>query len=159
MLREFGVPFHCHYSQVPSNLDWKYRLGCYLLELFNFLLELIIIIIIISYLKPWCCMRIVRIREEYFIIIIIIIMSRCQHGSSWPSPAPVSIVHRSRQVFKVKSRIGTALLYIDSSWSSCLCSSMWRGPQKYVTYEFLSTSLAVSRMSGSSNLDSFRDRW
>ena len=40
-----------------------------------------------------------------------------------------------------------------------LCSSMWRGPQDYVTYEFVPTSPAVSRMSGSSNLDSFRDGW
>ena len=30
-------------------------------------------------------------------------------------------------------------------------------PQEYVTYEFVPTSLAVSLMSGSSNLDSFRD--
>ena len=35
----------------------------------------------------------------------------------------------------------------------------WRGPQEYVAYEFVLTSLSVSRMSGSSNLDSFRDRW
>ena len=44
-------------------------------------------------------------------------------------------------------------------WSSCLCSSMWRGPQEYVTYEFVPISPAVSRMSGSSNLDSFCDGW
>ena len=49
------------------------------------------------------------------------------------------------------------LLYVDSSWSSCLCTSMWRGPQKYVTNEFIPTSPAVSHMSGSSDLDSFRD--
>ena len=36
---------------------------------------------------------------------------------------------------------------------------MWRGPQGYVAYEFVSTSQAVSCMSGSSNLDSFRDEW
>ena len=34
---------------------------------------------------------------------------------------------------------------------------MWRGPLEYVTYEFIPSSLAVSRISGSSNLDSFRD--
>ena len=39
---------------------------------------------------------------------------------------PVSIVHRSREVFKATSCIGTEQLYIGSSWSSCLCSSMWR---------------------------------
>ena len=25
-------------------------------------------------------------------------------------------------------------LYVVSSWSSCLCLSMWRGPQEYVTW-------------------------
>ena len=40
-----------------------------------------------------------------------------------------------------------------------LCSSMWRGPQKYIAYEFDLTSPAVSCMSGSSNLDSFHDGW
>ena len=44
-----------------------------------------------------------------------------------------------------------------SSLSSCLCSSMRRGPEKYVTYEFVPTSPAVPCMSGSSNFDSFRD--
>ena len=32
------------------------------------------------------------------------------------------------------------------------------GPQEYITYEFVPASLAVSRMSGSSNLNSFHDR-
>ena len=36
---------------------------------------------------------------------------------------------------------------------------MWRGPQEYITYEFVPTSPAVSRMSSSSNFDSFRDGW
>ena len=72
---------------------------------------------------------------------------------------PVSIVHSSREVFKAISCIGTELLYIGSSCSSCLCSSMCRGPQEYVDYEFVLTSLAVSRMSSSSNWDSFRDGW
>ena len=39
-------------------------------------------------------------------------------------------------------RIGTELLYVGYCLSSCLCSSMWRGPQEYVTYEFVSTSPA-----------------
>ena len=34
---------------------------------------------------------------------------------------------------------------------------MWKGPHEYVTYEFVHTFLAVSHMTGSSNLDSFRD--
>ena len=36
---------------------------------------------------------------------------------------------------------------------------MWTGPQEYMTYELVSTSLAVSHMSGSTNFDSFRDGW
>ena len=36
---------------------------------------------------------------------------------------------------------------------------MWKGRQLYVAYEFVLTSPAVSRMSGSSNFDSFRDGW
>ena len=31
------------------------------------------------------------------------------------------------------SRIDTKLLYISSSWTSCLCSSMWRGPLEYIS--------------------------
>ena len=72
---------------------------------------------------------------------------------------PVSIVHRPREGFQATSYIGTELLYIGSSWSSNLCSSMWRGPLEYIAYEFALTSPVVSHMSGSSNLDSFRDRW
>ena len=35
---------------------------------------------------------------------------------------------------------------------------MYGGPQEYITYEFVPASLAVSCMSGSSNLNSFCDR-
>ena len=57
-----------------------------------------------------------------------------------------SIVHCFRQVFRVTSRIGTEMLYVGSSWSSCLCSFMWRGPQEYITYEFILTSPAAQDM-------------
>ena len=57
------------------------------------------------------------------------------------------------------SCISTELSYIGSSWLSYLCSSIWRGPQKYIAYKSVLTSSAVSRMSGSSNFDSFRDGW
>ena len=40
-----------------------------------------------------------------------------------------------------------------------LCSSMWRGPQEHITSELVPASPAVSRMSGSSNFDNFRDGW
>ena len=62
-----------------------------------------------------------------------------------------SIVHCSRKVFQGTFCSSTVLLYIGSSWSSCLCSSIWRGSQEYVTFEFISTSPAVFHMSGSSN--------
>ena len=62
-----------------------------------------------------------------------------QTSSSWscctislviPDPFPplFSIVHYFWQVFKATSCIGTELLYVGSSWLSCLSSSMWRGP-------------------------------
>ena len=51
-----------------------------------------------------------------------------------PISPPFSIIHCFQQVFKATSRIGTELLYVGSSWPSCLCSAMWRGPQEYITY-------------------------
>ena len=92
-------------------------------------------------------------------IIIIIIMSRHQQGYPWTSPATLLYRPCFWLVFKTTSHIGTGLLYVGSCWSSCLCSSMWRGPLEYVTYEFVPTSPVVSRMSGSSKLDSFRGGW
>ena len=76
-----------------------------------------------------------------------------------PFLPPLSIIHCFRLVFKAISCIGTEQLYVGSSWSSCLCSSMWRGPWEHITYKFVPTSPAVSCMSGSSNLDSFCDGW
>ena len=76
-----------------------------------------------------------------------------------PLSSPHSIVHCFRQVFMTTSRIGTELLCVDSGWSSCICSAMWRGPQECITYELIPTSPAVFHMSGSSNFDSFRDGW
>ena len=66
--------------------------------------------------------------------------------SDIPNPLlpPFSIVHRSQQVLKVTSCISTELLYVGSSWPFCLCSSMWRGPQEYVTSEFILTFPTVS---------------
>ena len=55
-----------------------------------------------------------------------------------------------------------SLSSIATGRSSCLhpvsaqsCSSMCRGPQEYVAYEFIPISPVVSHMSGSSNFDSF----
>ena len=76
---------------------------------------------------------------------------------------PYAGVHRSTSLTisslllqQCPACIGTELLYIGSS---CLCSSMWRGPQEYITYEFVPSSTLVSRMSGSSNFDSLRGGW
>ena len=52
-----------------------------------------------------------------------------------PLSPHLTIVHCFQQVIKATSRIGTGLLYVGSSWTSCLCSSMWRGPQEYISYE------------------------
>ena len=76
-----------------------------------------------------------------------------------PLLLPFSIIHRFWSVFKATSCIGTLLLYVVASWSSCLFSSMWGSPQENVTYEFVPTFPSVSRMSVSTNLDSFRDGW
>ena len=91
------------------------------------------------------------------IIIIIITLSRNQHGYPWPSPA--TLLYRPLLTAGPQNHIhiGTELLYVGSSWSSCLSSAMWRGPQEYITHELVHTSPAVFRMSGSSNLDSFHD--
>ena len=70
-----------------------------------------------------------------------------------------SIAHRSREVFQATSCIGTELLHSCFSSSSYLCSSMGWDPLEYVTHELVLTSPAVSRISGSSNLDTFGDGW
>ena len=78
-----------------------------------------------------------------------------------PLSPPLPIVHCFRQVLRATRRILIELLQVGSSWSPWLWSAMWRGPWEYITYELVPTSTAVSCMSGSSNLDSFRDggRW
>ena len=76
-----------------------------------------------------------------------------------PPSLPLPIVHCFRQILKATSRIGTELLYVGSSWSSCFCSSIWRGPQEYITYDLVPSSPAASCMFGSSNFNSFHDRW
>ena len=69
------------------------------------------------------------------------------------------IPHCFQQILRATSRIGTELLYVGSGWTSCFCSCMERGPQEYITYELVPTSPAVTRVSVSSNLDSFRYGW
>ena len=84
------------------------------------------------------------------IINIIIIMSRYEHGYPWPSRATLPnhlLLSAGLQPFRATSHIVTELLYVGSSWSSWFCSSMWRGPQEYITYELVPTSPAVSHVS------------
>ena len=98
----------------------------------------------------------------FFFPLYITISSSCRAIStdiSDPFSPPFSIIHCFWQVLRTTFHISTELLYIGSSWLSCLCSSMWRDPQEYITYEFVLTSPAVSHMSGSSNSDSFCDGW
>ena len=75
------------------------------------------------------------------------------HAISMDITNPLSpllpIIHCFWQVFRGTSSICTELLYVCSSWTSCLCSSLWRGPQEYITYKLAPPSPAVSRMSGS----------
>ena len=77
--------------------------------------------------------------------------------SPWPFLATLLYHPLLPEVFKATCCISTKLLYVGSSGSFCLWSSIWSGLQEYVTYEFVPTSPAVSRISGSSNLDNFRD--
>ena len=76
-----------------------------------------------------------------------------------PLSPPLLIDHYFRHVLSDTSRIGIELLYVVSSWSSCLCTTMRRCSLEYLTYELVPISPAVSCMSGSSNFDSFRDGW
>ena len=59
-------------------------------------------------------------------IIIIIIMSCCQRRSPWPSL--ITRLYRSSLPIGLQGYIlyQSALLYIGSTWMSCLCSSMWK---------------------------------
>ena len=85
-------------------------------------------------------------RQKSFILSIA--SSSC-HASSTDfldSPLPlISIVHRFWQVFSVTSCVHTELLLISSSWPSNTFSSMWRGPEENVTYEFVSPAFLVCR--------------
>ena len=94
--------------------------------------------------------------------VSLLLLSLCRAiGTDIPDPfsPPLPIVHHFRQVLRATLRIVTVLLYVDSSWSPCFRTAMWRSPQEYITDELVPTSPTVSCMSGSSNLDSFRDGW
>ena len=98
-------------------------------------------------------------------ICILLLSVNHHHSSSYRAistdiPDPLSphfpIVYYFRQILRATSRMGTDLLYVDSSWTFCLCSSMGRGPQEHLNHEIVLASPTVSRVSASSNFDSFR---
>ena len=76
-----------------------------------------------------------------------------------PFSPPLPIFYCFWQVLRVTFCIGTELQYVGPSWSSCLCTSMLKDPQEYISYELIPTSPAVSRMSRLCNFDSFHDWW
>ena len=82
-------------------------------------------------------------------------------ATSMDIPDPLSpllpIIHRFWQVFRATSHILTELLYVCSSWSSCFCLAICRGPLEYITDKFVLASPVVSCVSGSSNFYSFHD--
>ena len=85
---------------------------------------------------------------------------RYHHHHDVVPSARISLTPRYRPLLPVGLQV--YILYrhravVCRSWRGVLlCLSMWGGPQEYVTYEFTSTSPAVSHMSGS-NSDNFRD--
>ena len=107
------------------------------------------------------------IQQKLYAFCLISCESSSSPSSCWaistdiPDPLlpPLPIVHCFQQVLGATSHISTELLYVGSSWLSCLCTSMWRGPQEYITYELVPTSPVVSCMSGLSNFESFHDGW
>ena len=122
--------------------------------------EYILINVIVSYtyFLIFCICHKILTRNIY--IYIYISSSSCRAAST-DIPDPLSplflIVLRLWQIFMATSRILIELLYVCSSWLSCFCSAICGGPSEYITYELVSASPAVSRVSGSSKLDSFCD--
>ena len=63
---------------------------------------------------------------------------------------------RSSRLYPVSAQSCCIEVLADRPAFARLCEG---GPQKYIAYEFVLISPALSRMSGSSNLDSFCDGW
>ena len=91
--------------------------------------------------------------------IIIIIMLRYQHRYSWPSltTPPYRPLHSTDPQGYIQYQHRAAICRFEMD--VLLCLSIGRGSQEYITYELVPTSLAASRMSGSSNFESFHDGW
>ena len=77
-----------------------------------------------------------------FVYIFVYISSSCR-AISMDIPDPLSLLSNAY------SRLSGLHPVLAQGCLSCLCLSLWRGPQEYITYELIPTSPAVSRMSGS----------
>ena len=114
------------------------------------------------YLVKNSCFYLSSLKDQWFLLPAPLSSSSsscCAASTDISDPLSplLPIIHRLRQVFRTTSRILTKLLYVCSSWSSSFCSAICGGPLEYITYELVPASPAVSCVSDSSNLDSFRD--
>ena len=108
------------------------------------ILQVLFFFIIIDYYYVWSSGRLTEI--SWFVCILksqrSLCVSRTDSGlcissssssscraASMDIPDPLSpllpITHRLWQVLRTTSRILTELLYVGSSWSSCICSAIW----------------------------------
>ena len=90
--------------------------------------EPIIFIILPFMFKSFFISLVLSLSLNIIIINVIIIIIIIVATTDLPDPlsSPVSIIHRSRQVFQATSCIGIELLYISSTLSSCLCEGVHR---------------------------------
>ena len=97
--------------------------------------------------------------ELHIIIIIIIIISHRQRGSPWTSPS--TLLYRPLLPIGLQGYILYLHRAVTCSFKLVVLPLLVHVKRftEYVTCEFLLTSPAVFRMSGLSNLDSFRDGW
>ena len=138
------------------------------ITIYLYFIHYTLLFIYIIYIYIYIYIYIIHYTLLYIYIIYIYIYiyisssssSSC-HATSKDIPDPLlpllHIVHRLWLAFRATSRILTYLPYVCSNWSSCFCSTICGGPLEYITNDLVPASPAVSCMSGSSNLDSFRD--
>ena len=103
--------------------------------------------------------RVRTIKTMFSKLIIIIIMSCHQHGHPWPSlaaPPYRPLLPAGLQCYILywhRPAVCRFELVVLPFFVHV------KGSTKYITYELIPTSPAVSYMSGSSNFDSFCDGW
>ena len=136
----FAPPFLCVWSQRPWVKSTNNTVAS---RIFAKKIQLIVKIddvVDLFHRKPfWLFQYIFWILDEryamlyYALLYITYIPSSIScHAISMDIPDPLSphllIVHWFLQIHRVTSCIGTELMYIGFSWTSGLCSSIWRGP-------------------------------